>query len=213
MGDPETLAAGAEGTLPMPVTNYLTNALLKGEQRAGKPLKPVFVLLRTRALPFLSATEHRANSNSILVMLWQKLGLPPMSLVAVLSGIIAALLKRLHKKQPLLLTHLFGVLYPVFRSIKAVERPTPDDDERWLTYWSVFGLFTILDNYRDKIMHYIRFYYVPKMLIFYWLFARNGSLVVYRQAVRPFLVKYADYRALAVTSVPDVPESLDAKTV
>ncbi|TPX69579.1 hypothetical protein SpCBS45565_g02332 [Spizellomyces sp. 'palustris'] len=184
---------------PLPATTFLTRTITKGEATS---LAPVFALLRTRLLPRVATTEHRAHQNAVLVAIHKKLGIPPMSVVALAGAVALVGLRRMLKRQPLLLTNLVGVLYPAWQSIKGVERPEADDDERWLTYWSIFGLFTLLDTYHEKVMSYIRYYYVPKMLILYWLFARNGSLAVYRQAIRPILVKYGGYGAVHVVQDP-----------
>ncbi|RKO85132.1 TB2/DP1/HVA22-related protein, partial [Blyttiomyces helicus] len=87
-----------------------------------------------------------------------------------------------------LLSNLIGVAFPAYASIRAVERPRPDDDERWLTYWSVFGLFSLLDSGASKILSYVHVYFLPKIAILYWLQRGDGALVVYRKALRPALV-------------------------
>lgn len=43
------------------------------------------------------------------------------------------------------LTTLIGVAYPAFMSFVALESDGEDDDKQWLTYWVVFGVFSILD--------------------------------------------------------------------
>ncbi|TPX55100.1 hypothetical protein PhCBS80983_g05607 [Powellomyces hirtus] len=175
----------------LPASNLLQRVLTKGDDQAA--IKPVIAYLRAKLLPAVSNTERKAHANPVLVAVWKKLGIPPMSVVALVALVVAGTLRKMLKKQPLLLTNLVGVLYPAYQSIKAVERPEADDDERWLTYWSIFGLFTLLDSISHKVISYVRYYYVPKMLILHWLFARNGSLAVYRQVIRPFLVKYGGY--------------------
>ncbi|KAI8820230.1 TB2/DP1, HVA22 family-domain-containing protein [Fimicolochytrium jonesii] len=156
-------------------------------------IKTLVAILRARLLPLVHGTETRAHSNPWLVALWKNLGVPPMSVVALVGVVALAFVRRLMKREPLLLTNLVGVLYPAYQSLKAVERPEPDDDERWLTYWSVFGGFTLLDTQSHKFDKYTRYYYLAKMLALHWLYARSGSLAVYRQVIRPFLVKYGGY--------------------
>lgn len=44
-----------------------------------------------------------------------------------------------------ILTTIIGVAYPAFMSFVALESEGEDDDKLWLTYWVVFGLFSIAD--------------------------------------------------------------------
>ena len=42
-------------------------------------------------------------------------------------------------------TCLIAVAYPAFMTFLSLESPDEDDDKQWLTYWVVFGLFSIVD--------------------------------------------------------------------
>ena len=44
-----------------------------------------------------------------------------------------------------MLTTIIGVAYPAFMSFVALESEGEDDDKLWLTYWVVFGVFSIAD--------------------------------------------------------------------
>ena len=45
-----------------------------------------------------------------------------------------------------IITNLIGVAYPVFMSFHALENGDSEtDDKQWLTYWVVFGLFSVTD--------------------------------------------------------------------
>ncbi|KAJ3154881.1 Receptor expression-enhancing protein 6 [Geranomyces michiganensis] len=196
-GHSELAAAAAAASLTnpttgaLPATALLQRTLARGDDQST--LRPIVTYLRAKLLPAVSNTERKAHANPVLIAIWKKAGIQPSVAVAIAGLVVAATLRRMLKRQPLLLSNLVGVLYPAYQSIKAVERPESDDDERWLTYWSIYGLFTLLDSIHHRVMQYFKFYYVPKMLILYWLFARNGSLAVYRQVLRPFLVKYGGY--------------------
>merc|ERR1719319_988534 len=44
-----------------------------------------------------------------------------------------------------LLCNMLGFVYPAYCSIKALESRTKEDDQKWLTYWVVFALFSVLE--------------------------------------------------------------------
>ena len=65
---------------------------------------------------------------------------------------------------------LIGVIYPVWKSCEAVETTdTLEDDKQWLTYWSIFGFFSFIDNLGATALSYIPFYYLIKLLFLIWL--------------------------------------------
>jgi receptor expression-enhancing protein 5/6 len=51
-----------------------------------------------------------------------------------------------------LLTLFITVLYPSVKSIQALESVGKDDDKEWLTYWIIFGIFTLLDDFCGYIL-------------------------------------------------------------
>lgn len=86
------------------------------------------------------------------------------------------------------ITNIVGILYPAYCSIKAIESVGADDDKQWLTYWVVFGLFSILDLFSGFILRFIPFYFFVKLIFLIWLFMPNmkGATFVYDK----FLIKY-----------------------
>ena len=65
---------------------------------------------------------------------------------------------------------IIGVVYPVIQSIRAIEtKDTMDDDKQWLTYWSIFGVFTFIDSLGAYVLSFIPFYYLIKLLFLIWL--------------------------------------------
>jgi receptor expression-enhancing protein 5/6 len=71
-----------------------------------------------------------------------------------------------------ILTAVITVVYPGFKSIKALEtKDTDDDDSVWLTYWVVFGLFTLLDEFAFILLSLIPFYWYIKLGFFLWMMA------------------------------------------
>jgi receptor expression-enhancing protein 5/6 len=90
------------------------------------------------------------------------------------------------------LTNIVGVAYPAFMSFVALESEGTDDDKMWLTYWVVFGLFTILDQFAGIVLHLIPFYYVLKVAMLIWMFhpASEGAIIMYNNFILPFVKQY-----------------------
>ena len=88
-----------------------------------------------------------------------------------------------------ILTNLIGVAYPAFMSFVALESEGTDDDKLWLTYWVVFGAFTILDQFAGILLALIPFYYVLKVGMLIWMFhpATQGAITLYNNFVQPYV--------------------------
>ena len=43
------------------------------------------------------------------------------------------------------MANIVGFLYPAYASFQAIESKGKDDDTQWLTYWLVFGVFSLVD--------------------------------------------------------------------
>ncbi|XP_015435179.1 PREDICTED: receptor expression-enhancing protein 5 isoform X2 [Dufourea novaeangliae] len=92
-----------------------------------------------------------------------------------------------------LVCNIFGFLYPAYCSMKALESSKKDDDTKWLTYWVVFALFTIVEFFSDYILCWFPVYWVFKCLFYMWLMApmeNNGSMILYRNIVKPSFLRY-----------------------
>jgi len=91
-----------------------------------------------------------------------------------------------------ILTNIIGVAYPAFMSFVALESDGADDDKMWLTYWVVFGCFSIADQFAGIILSLIPFYYVLKVALLIWMFhpSSQGSLTLYNSFILPFFKKY-----------------------
>ncbi|XP_051554978.1 receptor expression-enhancing protein 6-like [Myxocyprinus asiaticus] len=92
-----------------------------------------------------------------------------------------------------LLCNLIGFIYPAYASIKAVESSNKEDDTKWLTYWVVYGLFSVAEFFSDIFLFWFPFYYAGKCLFLLWCmapFSWNGSQIIYTRLVRPFFLKH-----------------------
>jgi receptor expression-enhancing protein 5/6 len=89
-----------------------------------------------------------------------------------------------------IITNLIGVAYPIFMSFHALETSnTANDDKQWLTYWVIFALFSVTDQFAGFILHFIPFYYVLKVVTLIWLFhpAFHGATYVYGELIHPYV--------------------------
>uniref|UniRef100_A0A3P8UZ82 Receptor expression-enhancing protein n=1 Tax=Cynoglossus semilaevis TaxID=244447 RepID=A0A3P8UZ82_CYNSE len=92
-----------------------------------------------------------------------------------------------------LLCNLIGFIYPAYFSIKAIESNIKEDDTQWLTYWVVYGLFSIVESFSDIFLFWFPFYYAGKCLFLMWCMAPvtwNGSDILYKRVIRPFFLKH-----------------------
>lgn len=63
-----------------------------------------------------------------------------------------------------------GVVYPVYASFQAMEKASApslmlakqDEKEQWLTYWCVYGLFSIIEEKADDILKALPYYWHAK---------------------------------------------------
>jgi receptor expression-enhancing protein 5/6 len=90
-----------------------------------------------------------------------------------------------------LVCNTIGFAYPAYESVKAIRTETKDDDTKWLTYWTVFAVFSLFDFFSDSIMRVFPFYWLVKcaFLLYLYLPQFNGAERLYRDVVNPVVTK------------------------
>jgi len=85
-----------------------------------------------------------------------------------------------------------GTLYPAYRSYKAVRTKNVKEYVRWMMYWVVFALFTTAETFTDVfIAFWFPLYFEIKIGMLVWLLSSttNGSSILYRKFVHPYLMR------------------------
>ena len=102
-----------------------------------------------------------------------------------------------------LLCNLIGFFYPVYASLKAIESEEKDDDTRWLIYWVIYAMFTIVETFTDTILYWIPFYFAFKVGFLVWLMlpSHNGAELIYKKVLKPFVAKNAVFGQSSPESV------------
>ena len=111
------------------------------------------------------------------------------------------------------ITCLLGVAYPCFMSFLALESDGADDDKQWLTYWVVFGLFNILDQFAGFILTFIPFYFFLKLVFLVWLFhpSSQGATIIYNNYILPNMQQYEKHIAAVESKVAGAAAGLKDK--
>lgn len=92
-----------------------------------------------------------------------------------------------------LVCNMIGFVYPAYYSIKAIESVNKEDDTKWLTYWVVYGVFSLGEFFSDIFLYWFPFYYAFKCVFLLWCMAPvswNGSQIIYTRVVRPVFLKH-----------------------
>jgi receptor expression-enhancing protein 5/6 len=102
-----------------------------------------------------------------------------------------------------LITDLIGMFYPMYMSFKALESKGGDDDKLWLTYWVIYAIYKVLDDWSSLLFFWVPFYYPIKLAFLIFLFApqTKGAIKLYDSVIRPFMVKHQKDIEAGITKI------------
>ncbi|KAG9341819.1 hypothetical protein JZ751_018541 [Albula glossodonta] len=83
----------------------------------------------------------------------------------------------------------FGTLYPAYYSYKAVKTKNVKEYVRWMMYWIVFALYTVVETITDTTLSWFPLYYEVKIAFVIWLLSpyTRGASLIYRKFLHPLL--------------------------
>jgi len=87
-------------------------------------------------------------------------------------------------------SNVVGFGLPAYLSFRAIESPGHEDDLQWLTYWVVFGWFTLMESVALRVvLHYLPWYFPLKTAFIIWLQlpSTRGAQVFYHAVAKPVL--------------------------
>jgi hypothetical protein len=87
-----------------------------------------------KIIPYLHNKEVNLQTYKVYKLLQKTIRINPIISHLITQITLLSFFIKLYKRNALFLSHLIGVVYPIYYSLQAVERPRLNDDERWLTY-------------------------------------------------------------------------------
>ncbi|BFY98522.1 hypothetical protein BsWGS_01562 [Bradybaena similaris] len=140
----------------------------------------------------LDKVLHEKNKvNDVLEKIEQKTGVKRLYIVIAFAVLLGIYLMIGYGAD--FLCNLIGFLYPAYASVKAIESHDKEDDTKWLTYWVVYSVFSLLEFFFDIFLFWIPFYWFLKCAFLVWCFLPvpwNGSHMIYYRFIRPFILRH-----------------------
>lgn len=114
----------------------------------------------------------------------------------ILAGVgsVALLILMIMQGWTILVTTI-TVLYPAVHSIRAIESDDGgDDDKVWLTYWMVYGVFTVVETFFGFIFYFVPYWDWVRLGLFIWLLLPNfnGAKTIYEGFIRNLINQNKD---------------------
>jgi receptor expression-enhancing protein 5/6 len=127
--------------------------------------------------------------NEQMELIYQKTGIKG---IYVVIGLIISVILVYMNIFDAVITNFIGTFYPSMGTISSIYKNDLEEQKDWLTYWTVFSCFVLLDMFSPIIIKFIPFYLVIKIILLIWLFmpGSNGRTLIYAIIVRRILGKY-----------------------
>ncbi|KAL1459503.1 hypothetical protein WDU94_011475 [Cyamophila willieti] len=161
------------------VTSRITSKAIMDFRKAFKTTKDSSGKMPNDELSVFSLSFY------LLEKIKRKSGLKKRHIVLTLLGLLGIYL--ILGSGAVLVCNTIGVLYPAWMTVRSMAQHNLASNIEWLTYWLVFGVYTLVDNYPQEGSY--TFYWVVKTMFLVWCMGgdncNRGTLVIYN-----YLVKY-----------------------
>ncbi len=87
-----------------------------------------------------------------------------------------------------------GYLIPSLSSAKAILTHDHESITEWLTFWTVFSIFILLEWLVDAVLWKVPFYYEFKVVTVCWLTLPRyqGAYRIYHEIIKPYFDQHED---------------------
>ena len=131
--------------------------------------------------------DKLANGMPELISICKKYNLPA---DLVLGGAIAVLLLiGIIVQGYNIICALLTCVYPMLMSIRTIESKSDEETKNWLSFWTVFGIFSIIEMFFGFVLAFIPYYSILRIVFFIYLMApqTNGAHTFYASVLAPYL--------------------------
>ena len=99
----------------------------------------------------------------------------------------------------------FGYFFPALSSAKAILTCDDDGIREWLTYWSVFSSFYVIEGFIDIFLWTYPFRYELKILFVLWLTLPRfqGAYNIYTFLIKPYFEQYENHIDDAINQISE----------
>jgi len=92
------------------------------------------------------------------------------------------------KETGMFMTNTLAFVYPTYASIKALISEDKRDDTQWLTYWFVYGFFSLFEQVFLVQSVALPMYFSAKLLFLFWCQFAKGADLLHMLFIKPFFM-------------------------
>lgn len=98
---------------------------------------------------------------------------------------------------------IFSIVYPAYRSFKAVRNKNLKEYLKWIVYWIVYAFYTCIELLTDALLSWFPFYFEIKVIVFIWLLgpSSRGAMKIYKSCIHPMLVSREQVKSVKWKSI------------